>query len=130
MTTRLPAPKRRRRFFDFIHEALDPLYKTRFVQKACWQYRRTVHRMQRFDHRTGLLSSGIPLFIIMASSTAVMTLMMDRQFELRDLRVRSIGQREMALQEEHDNLMRFLSETDDIHTVDNSVPLPRQEPRI
>lgn len=89
-------------------------------------------RMQKFDKRTSYISSGIPLFIILTATVSVTTLVMDKQFELRDYRVRSLGVREMVLEEENRKLAEFLTKTDGLDDLNNSIPLPTRElePRL
>merc|ERR1712151_650491 len=65
-------------------------------------------RIKRFDERTGMLTAGIPLSIIMVATITVATVIIDRQMELRDMRQRTISQREANLEEEHEALREFL----------------------
>mmetsp|Transcript_84480 Transcript_84480/g.176798 ORF Transcript_84480/g.176798 Transcript_84480/m.176798 type:complete len:109 (-) Transcript_84480:46-372(-) len=70
-------------------------------------------RSVRFDKRTGMLSAGIPLSITMIVTIAAATIMIDRQFELRDMRARTISKREASLEEEHEAMREFLKGTED-----------------
>ncbi|CAE7453221.1 unnamed protein product, partial [Symbiodinium microadriaticum] len=70
-------------------------------------------RALRFDERTGMLTAGIPLTIALFASITVTTIILDRQFELRDLRARTISQREATLEEEHRAMREFLKGTED-----------------
>mmetsp|Transcript_24532 Transcript_24532/g.38469 ORF Transcript_24532/g.38469 Transcript_24532/m.38469 type:complete len:117 (+) Transcript_24532:136-486(+) len=75
--------------------------------RHCWR------RMQRFDQQTGLLTAGMPLTIIMFATISVTTVIIDRQLELRDMRVRTVSQREQNLEEEHKAMREFLKGTED-----------------
>ncbi|CEM06723.1 unnamed protein product [Vitrella brassicaformis CCMP3155] len=88
--------------------------KERFLQKDLYRslYKYSRKRAKRFDKRTGLLSAGVPSLVMLFVATAAGVVVIDRQFEIRDLRVRSIGQRELSLQEEHDRMVKFLNESE------------------
>mmetsp|Transcript_74118 Transcript_74118/g.171924 ORF Transcript_74118/g.171924 Transcript_74118/m.171924 type:complete len:109 (+) Transcript_74118:36-362(+) len=70
-------------------------------------------RMLRFDEQTGMLTAGMPLAVTMVAMIAVSTVILDRQLELRDLRARSLSQREASLEEEHQAMREFLKGTED-----------------
>merc|ERR1719217_2025902 len=70
-------------------------------------------RIKHWDERTGMISAAIPLSITMVAGITVSTIILDRQFELRDLRQRSISHREATLEQEHQALREFLSKTED-----------------
>eukprot|EP00927_Polykrikos_kofoidii_P076039 TRINITY_DN72727_c0_g1_i1.p1 TRINITY_DN72727_c0_g1~~TRINITY_DN72727_c0_g1_i1.p1 ORF type:complete len:116 (+),score=18.12 TRINITY_DN72727_c0_g1_i1:107-454(+) len=70
-------------------------------------------RTLRFDRQTGLLSAGIPLAVTMVATITVATVILDRQFELRDMRQRTISRNEATLEEEHKALRDFLKGTED-----------------
>ncbi|CAE8590370.1 unnamed protein product [Polarella glacialis] len=70
-------------------------------------------RMKRFDERTGMLTAGIPLTVTLFATITVTTIILDRQFELRDMRARSISRREANLEEEHKAMREFLKGTED-----------------
>mmetsp|Transcript_86976 Transcript_86976/g.246256 ORF Transcript_86976/g.246256 Transcript_86976/m.246256 type:complete len:110 (-) Transcript_86976:208-537(-) len=70
-------------------------------------------RVQRFEERTGMLTAGLPLAVTMIASLTVSTIILDRQFELRDMRARSMSLREATLEEEHKAMQEFLKGTED-----------------
>eukprot|EP00929_Paragymnodinium_shiwhaense_P112502 TRINITY_DN80761_c0_g1_i1.p1 TRINITY_DN80761_c0_g1~~TRINITY_DN80761_c0_g1_i1.p1 ORF type:complete len:121 (-),score=19.04 TRINITY_DN80761_c0_g1_i1:103-465(-) len=70
-------------------------------------------RIVRFDKNNGLLSAGMPLAVTMAAMLTVTTVVLDRQYELRDLRARSMSRHEANLEEEHQALREFLKGTED-----------------
>jgi len=47
----------------------------------------------------------------MVVTITVGTILLDKQFELRDIRVKSIGYREQRLEEEYAQMKTFLSQT-------------------
>eukprot|EP00405_Crypthecodinium_cohnii_P010220 CAMPEP_0206429964 /NCGR_PEP_ID=MMETSP0324_2-20121206/6543_1 /ASSEMBLY_ACC=CAM_ASM_000836 /TAXON_ID=2866 /ORGANISM="Crypthecodinium cohnii, Strain Seligo" /LENGTH=65 /DNA_ID=CAMNT_0053895723 /DNA_START=256 /DNA_END=451 /DNA_ORIENTATION=+ len=49
----------------------------------------------------------------MIVTIAAATIMIDRQFELRDMRARTISKREASLEEEHEAMREFLKGTED-----------------
>eukprot|EP00389_Voromonas_pontica_P010714 GDKH01016331.1.p1 GENE.GDKH01016331.1~~GDKH01016331.1.p1 ORF type:complete len:119 (+),score=9.81 GDKH01016331.1:202-558(+) len=113
--------------------AVQAFFRFPIVRWARKKYDRVYKKTVRFDRKTGYLSAGIPMFTVIAVTTSVGTMMMDKQFELRDLRHRSVSMRELSLQEEHDRLADFLRDTDAAENLDNSVPVPTRrelEPRI
>mmetsp|Transcript_44877 Transcript_44877/g.83882 ORF Transcript_44877/g.83882 Transcript_44877/m.83882 type:complete len:117 (-) Transcript_44877:76-426(-) len=70
-------------------------------------------RIKRFDERTGMLTAGLPLGVTLLATITVSTIILDRQLELRDLRQRTITQRELSLEQEHEALREFLKGTED-----------------
>ncbi|CAK9108315.1 Hypothetical protein SCF082_LOCUS50384 [Durusdinium trenchii] len=72
-------------------------------------YRRAV----RFDERSGLLTAGLPLLVTLFAAISVTTTILDRQFEMRDMRARSVSRREQSLEEEHQAMREFLKGTED-----------------
>eukprot|EP00928_Gymnodinium_smaydae_P084816 TRINITY_DN68099_c0_g1_i1.p3 TRINITY_DN68099_c0_g1~~TRINITY_DN68099_c0_g1_i1.p3 ORF type:complete len:118 (+),score=22.09 TRINITY_DN68099_c0_g1_i1:92-445(+) len=70
-------------------------------------------RTLRFDKQTGMLTAGIPLAVTMVATIAVSTVILDRQLELRDMRQRTLSQREQSLEDEQRALRTFLKDTED-----------------
>ena len=60
-----------------------------------------------------MLTAGLPLAVTMVASITVSTIILDRQFELRDMRARSMSLREATLEEEHKAMREFLKGTED-----------------
>lgn len=58
-------------------------------------------------------TAGAPLFVMCVALTAVSTVVLDQQMEMRHARLASITNREMTLQQEHDTLKKFLLDTED-----------------
>ncbi|CCF73718.1 hypothetical protein BMR1_02g02820 [Babesia microti strain RI] len=88
-------------------------------------FRQTCALLKRIDKRTQILSIGAANLIILTILMISGTLIVDTQFEARYNRCISIGKREQTLQEEHNQLMLFLSKTDSPENLDNSVPIPK-----
>eukprot|EP00441_Pelagodinium_beii_P042531 CAMPEP_0197649746 /NCGR_PEP_ID=MMETSP1338-20131121/29587_1 /TAXON_ID=43686 ORGANISM="Pelagodinium beii, Strain RCC1491" /NCGR_SAMPLE_ID=MMETSP1338 /ASSEMBLY_ACC=CAM_ASM_000754 /LENGTH=64 /DNA_ID=CAMNT_0043224009 /DNA_START=157 /DNA_END=348 /DNA_ORIENTATION=- len=57
----------------------------------------------------------------MAATITVTTIIIDKQFELRDMRARSISRREASLEEEHQAMREFLKGTEDEYEM-KSIP--------
>ena len=75
--------------------------------------RRSVRYMMRLDDRYGAFTVVIPLAVVCYTVIYVGCLALDRQKELRWLRVQSVSKREFQLQEERDTLEAMLSQTED-----------------
>jgi hypothetical protein len=80
--------------------------------------------MTRFDARTGLLTAGLPLGIMMVTMITVGTIIIDKQFELRDMRVQSITNRELQNEREHKIMTKLLKKEDNDDYENKPVPPP------
>lgn len=78
-----------------------------------WWIRYWWRRTVRFERQTGLLTAGLPLTVIMVATLGLTTVILDRQFEIRDMRQRSLSAREASLEQEHEALREFLKGTED-----------------
>mmetsp|Transcript_36519 Transcript_36519/g.97264 ORF Transcript_36519/g.97264 Transcript_36519/m.97264 type:complete len:114 (-) Transcript_36519:426-767(-) len=78
-------------------------------------------RLLRFDRQSGMLTAGIPLTLTMLVTITVSTVILDRQFELRDMRQRTLSFREASLEEEHAAMREFLKGTEDDYEM-KSIP--------
>jgi len=93
------------------------------IIKTTWRLKR---RAIDFDKRFGFFSAGLPLGCLMIATIAAGTFLLDKQFELRELRVKSIGYREQRLEEEYAEMNRFLSQTIPPESLHNE-PIPRYD---
>jgi len=85
-----------------------------------------LHRLTRFDSRTGLLSAGLPLAIMMGTMITVGTIVIDKQFELRDMRIKSMTNRELQNEREHKMMEKFLRKEDTENYENKPVPRPEE----
>ncbi|KAL8431513.1 hypothetical protein Efla_000559 [Eimeria flavescens] len=87
-------------------------------------YTRTKFKVLRFDRRTGFFSAGLPMAALLGSTVAAGTFILDKQMEVRHWRKQSLSERELQQQEQHEQLLLFLQQTQPPEQLDNSVPLP------
>ena len=83
-----------------------------FRLKRGW-LRRGVRKLVSLDDRYGLFTVVLPMGVVCYTVIYVGVLALDRQKELRWLRVQSVSKRELALQEERDMLEAMLLQTED-----------------
>jgi len=74
---------------------------------------RGVRKLANLDERYGLFTVVIPMAVVCYTVVYVGVLALDRQKELRWLRVQSVSKRELAMQEERALLEAMLLQTDD-----------------
>jgi len=72
-----------------------------------------VHRLRRFDSRTGMLSAGLPLTVIMTALIGVSTIIIDKQFEMRTTRGKTVTDREMQNEREDRMMEAVLAKSDE-----------------
>jgi hypothetical protein len=75
--------------------------------------RRGVRKLVSLDDRYGLFTVVLPLAVVCYTVIYVGVMALDRQKELRWLRVQSVSKRELALQEERELLEAVLLQTED-----------------
>lgn len=107
-------------------EALPVSFQRRLTRLGC-KYSRYKFRVLRFDRRTGFFSAGLPMTLLLVSTIAAGTLIIDKQMEVRYWRRQSLSERELQIQDQHQQLMRFLAQTQPPDDLDNSVPLPGRQ---
>ncbi|XP_026193253.1 uncharacterized protein LOC113147314 [Cyclospora cayetanensis] len=78
----------------------------------------------RFDRRTGFFSAAMPMAILLGTTIAAGTAILDKQMEIRYWRRQSVSERELQQQEQREQLFQFLQQTVPPEELDNSVPLP------
>ena len=86
---------------------------------------RGIRKMIDIDERYGLFTVVAPLAAICYATVYVGCIAMDRQKELRWLRMQSISKRQHDLEEEHETLRKMLNLTDDDYEF---IPPPASPP--
>ena len=79
----------------------------------------------RFEGRFGIVTSGIPLIGMCYFMMYVGTVVMDKQAEHRYMRVQSLTNREMSLQDEYDAIQAMLRKAEKNSDDWDTVPVPK-----
>ena len=82
---------------------------------------RASRKLWKMDEKTGLFSAAFPLAVMMVAGIGTTTLIMDRQWEFRDNRAKSLTNREYE-QEEERKVMEAAFKRADEHF--ENVPVP------
>ena len=82
---------------------------------------RASRKFWKYDEKTGLFSAALPLGVIMVAGIMTTTLIMDRQWEFRDNRSKSLTNREFEQEEERKAMEAAFKRADDHF---ENVPVP------
>jgi len=83
------------------------------------------NRLQRFDNKTGFISATMPLTVIMTVMIAAGTLMIDKQFEVRNTRSKTLSERELQHEREHKIVENMLANNLQDDYENKSLPPPK-----
>ncbi|CDJ63552.1 hypothetical protein, conserved [Eimeria necatrix] len=109
-----------------LWEALPASLQQRLSRFRC-TYTRYKFKVLRFDRRTGFFSAGLPMALLVGSTVAAGTFILDKQMEVRYWRRQTVSERELQQQQQQQQLLLFLEQTTPPDQLDNSVPLPGKD---
>eukprot|EP00400_MALV-I_sp_L67-5_P000376 gene376-488_t len=111
------------------HGNLNRMKVKYYIRLFHWYKRNFKRILADKEARFGMLTLMVPLATIMITTFSVATFVIDKQFQLRFFRAKSVSIREHSLQEEHEVLAQMLSVTEE--EFDNkAVPRDPNAPEI